>query len=61
MKTTAEPVEYIMETLKIKEQTKFGKYIDHLYHVTSVLHPELGNKSSIIKKEKTDQTQAARN
>lgn len=52
----------MMVTLKIKEQTEFGKYIDHLYHTTSVLHPELGNKSSIIKKDKkTDQTQAARN
>lgn len=62
MKTTAEPVEFMMVTLKIKEQTEFGKYIDHLYHSTSVLHHELGNKSSIIKKDKkTDQTQAAKN
>ena len=52
LKTTAERVEFMMVTLKIKEQTEFGKYIDHLYHATSVLHPELGNKSSIIKKDK---------
>ncbi len=52
MKTTAEPVEYMMVKLKIKEQTEFAKYINHLNHATSVLHPELGNKSSILKKDK---------
>ena len=52
MKTTAEPVEFMMVTLKIKEQTEFAKYINPLNHATSVLHPELGNKSSIIKKDK---------
>ena len=41
-----------MVTLKIKEQTEFAKYINPLNHATSVLHPELGNKSSIIKKDK---------